>query len=319
MSKKKKYVLPVILLLLLGILFIVKITKPGKPDSTFKTDIINIDSASVNKIIISPLAEQHAEITFIKDKDLWYVQKDNIKVKAQAGSVQSILSQLSSLKPTRLASRSKEQWKDFNVTDSLATKVKVMEGSKVALNLLIGKFSYRQKNMAAYNNRNVQGISYIRLDGEDKTYAVQGFLPMTFNQKFNSWRNQQLLKTDKTKISKVVFKYPADSGFVLTLADSTWLIDGQKADSANTEQLLNTLSYRSCNSFKDGYTPPDMANYTLDVSSDSIQLYHVQAYILDSDEVVLHSGINPDAWFSSPVSGIFAQIFKNKEFFLKKK
>jgi len=183
----------------------------------------------------------------------------------------------------------------------------------------LGKFSYQQinPNMRSYNQNNIKGISYVRLNGEKEIYAVDGFLNMAFNMDFNFWRNQQILKTKKNDITRLSLNYPADSGFVAIRKDTVWVIGNQPVDSASIDSYLTSLGFQSGSLFVDDYIPQKNPNYQLVIEGNNMSQIVITGYRNDDNEVIINSSINPDSYFSSSYEGVFSKIFISKEKLLK--
>ena len=95
---------------------------------------------------------------------------------------------------------------ELQLNDTSATRVKVYQGDKLALDLLIGKFSYQKGNnpYGGMYGGGGTGTSYIRLADKEEAYAVEGFLTFSFNQQFNSFRKQTLAKFDNHQHQKLL-------------------------------------------------------------------------------------------------------------------
>jgi hypothetical protein len=210
------------------------------------------------------------------------------------------------------------------VDDSLATRVKVMEGKKEALHLYVGKFSVHRPSgndpYQAYGGGGVTGKSYVRLAGDKEVYAVEGFLPMTFNQGFDAWRDQRFLKLSRNDIQKITYTYPADSGFVLH-NDTTgwaWKLDNGPVDSAAVAHYLSLLSHRRYSTFADGYTAPAEADYQMLIEGKNFRPVVIKAYRDDKHHLVMHSSQNPETYFADSDSTIFKMLFIPRSKFVPK-
>jgi hypothetical protein len=319
MSKKVNN--KILLYILAGLLVafgLVKLYQSRVTDNTLNPVIIEIDTNKVSKISIFPKVENGTEIKFHKDGKNWKLSNGKITCDPQEEVAQNLINILREVKPKHLASRNKDKWADFMLTDTLATRVKVYEGDKVTLDLLIGKFSY-QKGNSQYGGMyggGGTGTSYIRLYDEDEVYAIDGFLTYTFNQAFNNFRNQNIARVNKENLSKITFSYPADSSFNLTLSNNNWLVDGEKADSIKVLDFLNSLTFKNSSSFNDTYTPIGVAQYKLSVEEKNSKTITIEAYSLPNGEYAIKSSLNPKSIFTSNKEGIFKELFMPKENFL---
>ena len=293
-------------------------------ESTLNTNIVQIDTAKVTKVLLYPTSEKSVEIEFRKDGKSWKVIKGKIIAEPAQNMPQALLMMLMEIKIQRLASKDKAKWSEFQVTDTTATKVKVYEGNKLALDLLIGKFTYQRTNNP-YGGMNggggISGTSYIRLAGEEEIYAIEGFLTFSFNQGFNVFRNQSLAKFDKPNVEKITFKYPGDSSFTLTLSEKKkWIIGNEHTDSAKVSDYLNALANKSGQSFDDNFIASGAPAFEVIVEGKNMKEVTIDGYQKSNDVYVINSNLNPKSYFSSATKGIFSDIFKGKgSFFVKKK
>jgi hypothetical protein len=219
---------------------------------------VEIDTGRISSIYLYPQSENGAELFFSRIGTDWIVSKDELSAPADKYSLGNTLDELLNLRADRLVARSEEKWPEFHVNDSLGTRVIVKEGKKTTLDMIIGRFNY-QPPAGGYSGYGQQqygtGITYVRKSGEDEVYAVEGFLAMSINQGFNNWRDQAICRISKDQITRVVFDYPADSGFVAQKLDVNWTVNGILADSTSMAQYLDGLSRKSHGDFADGFSP----------------------------------------------------------------
>jgi len=323
MSKKfNNKILVYILMIVAGIYVLVKLYQYKFTDNTLVVNIVNIDTSKVTKLLLYPVSEKRNEIKFFKDGKDWKVNKGKITTEPEANTVQNLLAMLVETKTQRLASREKSKWGEYNLTDTTATQVKVYEGSKLSLDLLIGKFSYQQSDnpYAKMHGGGGTGTTYVRLADADEVYAIDGFLSFSLNRQFNTFRNQVLARFDKPSVNKITFRYPGDSSFMVTLADKQWMIGSQKADSAKVAGYLNSLAYKNASSFDDNFVPSLNPQCQVTIEGKDIKTVTIDAYIRDKNDYILNSNQNSKSWFSSLYKGLYSEVFKNKkDFFTDKK
>ncbi len=310
---------------LLIIFGIVEWYQKSHTESTLNTKLVDIDTTKVTKVLIYPTAEKSAEISFLKEGKNWKVSKGKITAEPAQNMPQSLLSMLVDLKTQRLASKDKKKWAEFKVTDSTATKVKVYEGSKLALDMYIGKFTYQRSNnpySGMYGGGGgISGTTFIRLSDDDEIYAVEGFLTFSFNQGFNMFRNQSIARFDKPNVEKVTFKYPGDSSYTISLNDKKhWMIGNEMPDSTTVSNYLNALAYKGGSSFDDNFIPSGAPLFEITIEGNNMKDVIIDGYQKANDDYIINSNLNPKSYFSSPGKGLFNEIFKGKKsFFVKKK
>ena len=313
MAKKNNTItLLVVLVVLIGVFFLLQV-RNNKRESTLNRNLVNVDTARITAIYLYPQAEKGNELVFRKTDKEWRISDGKKDAPVEPATMKNLLTSILNIRPRQLVAKGKDTWKKFDVTDSLATRLKVMEGNKKTLDLYIGRFKINRSNTppqyGGYGG-GVTGTSYVRGEGQKEVYAVDGFLAMTFNQGMNAWRDQRFLKLDRYKINKITFTYPADSGFV-AVEDTTshWKIGNHPADSAAMASYVSKLPYRRYTTFADGYTPPAQADYQIVVNGKNMSPAVIKAFRDEKYHFVMHSSQNPETYFADKDSSIFKTFF----------
>ena len=301
------------LIIILGALLVLSaiyiIVESNQGERSFKTDIVNIDTAKVTAISIFPRTTNHQEVRIYKEgnKD-WKVKLDNNQTaNVPENKVSSLLGMLVQVKPARVAAQDKSKWPEFKV-DSAGTRVEVYEGNDKTLDLIVGKFSFQQPR---------QMNTFVRLNGEDEVYETQGFLDMAFNQKPDNFRNNSLVSDDPANWKKITFTYP-DSSFELVKNDDHWTINGGRTDSAKTAAYIRTLAHTSSTSFVNNPSDSELskAEYTVTIESTSAGGVVLAAYE-GSSGTIITSTENDGAYFNGKQNNLFQKIFIGRGHLLK--
>lgn len=184
---------------LLGALVALMLLQDSKKgNSTYKEEIVSIDSEAVTAIYLYPQNNGGQEIKMEKDNTgNWTITDETGNVQTgDSSKISGMISMLETIKPQRVVSKNKEKWEEYKVEGSESTRVKVLEGSETTLDLYVGKFSVAQPKSAPSGSdpqavamqqqmqqqQRPQMTSYVRLGGEDPIYAVDGMLSFAFNQ-----------------------------------------------------------------------------------------------------------------------------------------
>ena len=299
----------IILAILGGLVLFNKLYREKKSESTFRDVFVKIDTSTVTQILIYPQAEKGKEIKITKNGSRWDLQNEKIKTAADSNAVRGLLSTFSEMKSLSLAGADKSTWKDLQVTDSAGTRIKIIAADNKTYDMIIGKFGY--------NNETRQGNTYIRHADEEAVYSVEGFLSFSINQPFNTWRNKTFINGSKDNWTSLTFTYPADSSFVLSIQGNAWTVNGEPADSTKTEQYLSQLASMQSSGFVDGYSPSSTPVFTLSINGNNQPApITVQAFPADSaQKFILHSSLNPDAYFSEAQSNIASRLFTGRKNF----
>lgn len=310
------------LLMILGglvvLLLLTVLVKMPRERSTLKGNLVDIDTSSVGKIIITPKSGTGNSFEFSKENNKWSIAQGDIVSVPIKGAVGNILSEIMAVKPQTLAAMGESKWKEYELTDSLATKVKIVsKKGKDLAGLMIGKFSYRQVGdpNAGYGGNNIEGTTYVRLEGEKEIYAVDGFLAFSFSGGFNDWRDKSFVRCNKDDITKVIFTMPSDSSFTLAKRDSLWYAANQKADSAKTANYLSSLSLVDGQEFADGYQPGSFPVYQMVIEGNNLLNITVKCFKGEGDKLIFNSSLNPGVYFTGKRDGIFAELFKSLDYF----
>jgi len=306
---------------LLLVLVLTVIFKIPKERSTLKGSLVEIDTAEVTKIIIVPKISAGKPFEFARENDRWTVRQDNIIATPMKGAVGSIFMEMLAIKPQSLAARGKSLFAEYELTDSLGTRIKFLNSKgKTLADIIMGKFTYKQVDNpygGGYGGNNIVGTSFVRLSQDDNIYAVDGFLAFSFAGGFNDWRDKSFLKCKKEDVTKVSFTLPADSSYTLVLKDSTWFAGSQRSDSAKTSNYLNSIGLIDGQDFADGFKPASMPEYQMIIEGNNLLNVTIKCFKGEGpDNYILNSSQNPDIYFTCKRSGIFDQLFKPLNYFL---
>jgi hypothetical protein len=312
----------IILLAILGaILLIVTLTK--KEDRTFKSEMVSIDTAVVTKMVIHPkLGEEGKLVTFTKTGSEWKLESDGKSYKPDLSSVKNILSELVRMKSERVAATEETKWKEFEVTDSTATRIKVYNDSKLMADLYVGKFNYVQPPQGQQNPYQQQSkgkmSTYVRPAGDKEVYVVDGFIKMSIQANANAYRDKTLFAATKEDLTKIAFSYPNGERFVLSKDGAKWFMNGQLTDSIKTLRYLNKLARVTSSNFIDEIMPlTSTPTHQVKIEGNNLIPVEISAFPADSvNKYVVTSTLVPDAKYSGSKSGLFERVFVNSsEFF----
>ena len=252
-NRRMLYVLG-ILMVILGITFLVKIPHEK---STLKERLVDIDTAKVSKIEIMPRLKEGEPFLFSRRNGQWIVSQGEISGAPEKGAVDNILAEINNIKPKSLEAVDRSGWSDFNLTDSLATRVRLIDSKgKTMADLMIGRFAYNQpaNPYSGGGYAGIEGTSYVRLHDEKKVYGVDGFLALTFSGKFSDYRDKTFVNLENIKdVTRISFNLPSDSSFVLARKDTLWYAGNVRTDSLATAEYLNGLRYINGEVFRDNF------------------------------------------------------------------
>ncbi len=314
--------LSIVFSVLLALVILTEIVNKAKGMNTLRDVLFSINKEEVNALKIYPRMLNGKEILLEKQGNDWKVKYENKSYNADTVQIKSLINQLAELKPLRFAGKTDEQQKKYELSDSLCSKVVLMDknGKELAA-LRVGRFSFLQNRRIRQQNPYMQQpqgtmITYVRMENEKDIFAVEGFLSMSINQEANNFRNRKLLSLNRERIKEVRFEYPADSSFILTENNGIWQINGTPADSASVANYLYEISNVTGTNFSKENSVN--ATHLLKISTSDNKTYEVAA-AADSTKVLLTSTQNKGTVFEEKADNNFKKLFKSKTDFLKKK
>jgi hypothetical protein len=200
----------------------------------------------------------------------------------------------------QLVALSPDHWNEYQVGDTAGTRVMIHEGKRTVLDLIIGRFQYQppdRNSYSPYGQNRMTGKTYVRFYGEEEVYSVNGFLSLTLNQGFAQWRNRTITSMNAGQVSRIVFDYPADTGFVAQRSDAGWMVSGLLADSASMDHFLRQASRKSHNRFADGFQAAAEPDFMISFEGDQLKPQQVKVFLQEGDSIVVGSSLNPGTWF----------------------
>ncbi len=280
-----------------------------KGERTFKTDIVKIDTAKVNAISIFPKNKKQ-EVSLFKEGNDW-----KVKVNAQKNQtvepekISGALKALSEIRATRLAALTTDKWNQFEV-DTTSTRVIVEQGGKKTLDLHIGRFSVKE------GGREFE--TFVRLEGEKETYAVNGFLDPQFNTGIDDWRNKIVIKGEKEDWLGFSVSLADGQRYTVEKIDTIWMLDDALAGEGEVNNFFSAISFLSGNNFADdveetSLEAPDYLLQVNDIRGDKIK---VEGFI-KVERKILRSSLNPHNLIQADDS-MMEKLFPAKEKFESK-
>jgi hypothetical protein len=310
----------IILVILGGIYYLTTIT--GNKDRSFRDVLVSIDTAEVTDIVIN-IPKEDLTITLSRTgESKWEVSGNGNTYPAQTSVVKGILAHYDKMEPKRIAATSEDKWDAYEVSDSTGTRVTLKNEGDIMADVYIGKFSYSQPPQAGGqpNMQQQRGTmtSFVRLAGEDKTFAVEDFLKMSYQNDINAYRNKSLVQVDKNSISKIDFDYP-DRKIELTKEEGKWMMNGSPADSANTVKYLNKIARLNSSNFVDLSTQKiSDATHRVTIEGSNFTPVLLKAFPAADTNIkyVVTSSINPGAEFDGSKAKLYEKVFVDETAFL---
>lgn len=286
----------------------------GHKNQSFNSQLTDFNVDQVNGVVIIPKVNGE-EVRFEKQGQNWMVSQGDQTFNADNKQIANMLESIAHLKAKRLASKNESGWEKYKVTDSLAVQVDVSGDDGELAHLYIGKFSYSQPPKSQNPYQQNQGVmtSFVRLADEEETYAVDGFLKMSFDKDIKNYRDQSIINIPKDEIAQVKVVQP-NGNFLLKKSGDLWMMDGVAADSAASAQYISKLgNLRSRNFLPSEQFSGPSSNYEFSIlDANGQELVKIDALYSDSAHIAMRSSINPGTVFDGTKSELFKKIFVNK-------
>lgn len=302
----------VILLILAGIYAVSVLT--DQSDRTFENELVAIDTANVQQLVIHFPKSAHDINLFRNASHEWTVSDGKKQYLADSRSLGGILSQFVNMKAERVAATKKASWKNFDITDSTATRVAIKDNSGLLTEVYYGKIAFGQPASNGQNQLQRQQpkvTTYVRVGTKENVYAVDGFLKTAFQEKIDSYRNKKVLKINPAEVNKLSFRSP-NQQIELTKSDLGWVANGAQVDSAAMDQYLSKIKSSNSMAFVDellieGASP----DYRLVFEGNNFNPVEVKAFAV-SDTTIRYAVVsdqNADGVFNGHSNDLFEQLF----------
>lgn len=193
MKKLNNKILVIALVGLATVFVITRWFRSSTLDGNIRTQLTSLDRDLITEVQI---ASKDSLIRLLKEGGRWFVVKDNFRIDADSGTVARMVQSLSTIRAKRMASRKKEKWAEYKV-DSSATRVSAYYGTEKKVQLNIGTLGFNQNsNGGGGMNQNIEPYTFVRLEGENDVYVVDGFLSATFPPSLKEWRRKASTPAD---------------------------------------------------------------------------------------------------------------------------
>lgn len=211
--------------------------------------------------------------------------KPDTKYTADESLVTNVIDALGEVKTPDFISERTEKHADYEVDDAKGLKLKVIQGSAPAVELVIGRGS---KN----------GGVYVRKAGSNEVFTHQGRLGWVVRKDVKGWRKRQILALKAEEISQLVLRSKDGTSVTLkagsnpgewSLAEGTQTPAGFRFSSQVAQQVAQQLAGLYAQDFLEGDAAADSATGLADAHDT------VEAQLKDGKKVVVHLGRQPDA------------------------
>ncbi len=293
----------IFLILCIGLYFVIQYMNEGR-DSTFRKDITNLDTGTVDRLWVkqgeSPAFEIH------KKDGAWQIQSEDRTLPADERALKSVLASLQRVRVEGIVAKKEARWSEYEVDESGATRLKIYSEGDLVNDLYLGSFDFNQQARKA--------TSYVRPSGESTVYKADGMISMAFKQGAEYFYNKTVVDVARDDISAVRYTHGMTSKGMSRM-NSQWInSEGARLDSlASAEYLASFSPLKAYNLAEtdelDLSSLPGEA-HRLEIETQEGEMVEVEAvYHDESEKFLIRSSQHPELVYASDSSGIYKRIF----------
>jgi hypothetical protein len=236
MNKKNR----LYLLILITLVVIFVLTRMGEKKE-IRTSFFTIAPSDVGMIEIS---NQTDTLRLVLENDKWLIAKP-FSFPTQQRRIDDLFDKVLSVQFSRTPlSESENSHKDFNVTDSLGTRLTILDKKgKIAADVMIG----RNDNYHYANARNI---------GDKKVYQLLANITHNINPALSAWRNREIVALTDEKIRMIDIAFDKTK-YSLTFADTVWIYENGKdkitlkSEQSKLKDMITSLQAYNASDFID--------------------------------------------------------------------
>jgi hypothetical protein len=301
----------IILVILLGAIYAAfTLLDVNQKESTIDASNLQIDTTQVVQISFNPEMINRAELILKKESGTWHVIQGEKSFPADIGSMERLLTDLSRLKINRMVGKDATSWSKFELEAQQVTKVSISSEKGLLISFYIGGFDFDQQTQ--------QPLTYIRIEGDDRSYLVNGYLLAHFNRDITSYRNRLLMELVPEQVTNLAFSYPADSSFTLSNNNGLWFVNHEPADSKASMDFVSSISYMQSPGIISETIELEklFKAYSIVISGNEMANQTIDAYTgHPAFPLILSSSLNKETLFDGTANQLFEQIFASPERF----
>jgi hypothetical protein len=203
----------------------------GGPATT-SLDFAAVAASELDSVVVAAAQDT----VRLRAGDGWTVNRHQ----AAADAEETLRRALEQAQLGRLVGRNSENHERLGVTRTTGRRLTVYSGGTARLSLVVGR-----------RGRAV-GQVYVRREGEDEVYTLQGTLVSLVNRGVDDWRDKEIIQADRDLVERIELTYP-DESFALARDTAGWHLEpsGAAADENTVAGVLSILSGLLAISFVD--------------------------------------------------------------------
>ena len=292
----------------LTVLYLGMVAFGGRKARTFEKTLAVVDTALVNTIIVD--APQKEQVQLEKQTGTWRLKLANGNTAPVNGNaLRSALGGLALLEASQLVSRDEDDWGEYQV-DSAGTRVQLMGADGKLLDIILGNFTYR-----------TTGMNYVRMQDDEDTYLVEGYLEGNFNKAANDWRKNSICDFTTADVQGLGFAMGDGSDFKISKDSSQqWVMmeNEQVLDQAEVSSFISSIYALKSSNFVDRKPASMSPAMQLSIQTATKGIVTVKAFPDAEHGFLIQSSQNPESYFSGNQEGLTEKLFVQAERFFAK-
>ncbi|MEL6253407.1 MAG: DUF4340 domain-containing protein, partial [Bacteroidota bacterium] len=178
------------------------------------------------------------------------------------------------------------------------------------LDIILGSFTYR-----------TTGMNYVRLQDDEDTYLVEGYLEGNFNKAANDWRKNNLTDFTTSDVQGLGFAM-GESGAYKISKDSSqqWIMmeTEQALDQAEVSSFISSIYALKSSNFVDRKPASLSPSMQLSIQTGTKGIVTIKAFPDAEHGFLIQSSQNPESYFSGNQEGLTDKLFVQAERFFAK-
>lgn len=317
-NKKRNIILVLILILLVGIYYLVKVF--DKKESNIPNTLIMVNSKDIHKIEITLSGKSTNVIEKQNDNKYWKLYDKNnpsITFVARQKDVDFVLKSIDELKPEEFTSMDTTNRNRYWSSDTTGSRTRLYDKKgKIIADFFVGRTQFRQ-GFSGRDQNSSDVVTYVRRADDDKIFAVSGFLN-SFNKDLDGWKEKILWTFKPEEVVEINYTHPnKDYQFAIIKKDNQWFMDEKQIENSTMDNYLFHLSYKEGFEGNDQEWDQDF-EYQIKIKTNTNEEFIVSIHKLSDENFILKSNINPN-YLLIKNETMVNEFFKPKSFFFEKK
>jgi hypothetical protein len=300
---KNKHLVLIFLLLVAAVILSRK--QFGKRERSFEAVLIETDTSALSAIVFTP--PDGDEFSLTKEANGWIISDGVRSAAASPEPISKLLNALQLIESRQIASKNRDQWPEYGLSEQQAFRVRLYRGGKVIHDFMLGDEGFDPQTQSIF--------TYLRMTGENTVFVTDGAQMVNIGRDFDSYRHRVLLRMKRDmEVTEFQWANP-DTAFAFVRTPAGWVHGDSLLDSMAVENYLNVMRNISGEQFADDFDEMQAEQYlhkTLTMSGKNIpEPFVIQCFhdSLRRPPFLIRSSQNPRAFFKSDSTDLYRKVF----------